>query len=140
MERNFRNYLIWEEPSESEDRLDIVPRQDKLNQEEISALFQIEVSNRLAQDREVLLLNAPVQISCEPSVGSVTVDLLIFGTPPYILRRDGEVIDEGLSPRSFPYEDPINDKTNQPQKVCYEAEDDDGNSHKVCCTVQPLSS
>jgi len=137
MERNFHNYLIWKEPSESENRLDIVPRRDTFNQEEISALFQVDVSNRLAQDRELLLLNAPVQITCESSVGNAKVDLLIFGTPPYILRRDGEVIARRLFPEDFPYSDSNPNTTNQPQRVCYEVEDDDGDAHEVCCTVQP---
>ena len=137
MERNFRNYLIWEEPND--DRLDIVPRRDKFNQEEISALFQVELSNRLAQDRELLLLNAPVQITCESSVGNATVDLLIFGTPPYILRRDGEVIARRLYPKDFPYSDSRPNTSNQPQQICYEVEDDGGDAHEVCCTVQPPS-
>lgn len=138
MKRNFRNYLIWD--SADEDRLDIVPHRDKFNQEEISALFQVDLSNRLAQDRELLLLNAPVQIDCESSAGNaIIVDLLIFGTPPYILRRDGEEIDKKLSPKDFPYEDSNLNTGNQPQQICYEVEDDDGNADEVCCTIQPSS-
>ena len=134
MKRNFRNYLIWD--SAKEDQLDIVPRQDRFNQEEISALFQVDLSNRLAEDRELLLLNAPVQITCESSAkGAIMVDLLIFGTPPYILRRDGEVIDRRLHPGDFPYEDQSPNTGNQPQQICYEVEDDDGNADEVCCTV-----
>jgi len=135
IERNFRNYIVWEEPNE--DRLEIVPRQDEFNQDEIAALFQVEVSNDLAQDRELLLLNAPVQIECETTTGSATVDLLIFGMPPYILRRDGDTIARRLTPEDFPYDDPDPNTSNQPQEVCYEVEDDDGNTHEVCCTVQP---
>lgn len=135
MTRNYRNYLIWEEPDGN--RLEVVPMRDSLNTEEIQNIFTTQISDDLLRQGEALLTNAQVQISCSSSGGDVTIFLSIIGAPPYIIRRDGVEIESRLQPSDFPYTDLDPNQSQQAEEICYEIESDRGNTNEVCCTVQP---
>lgn len=135
MARNYRNYLIWEEPDGN--RLDVVPMRDSLNTEEVQSLFTTQIGNGLLNQGEALLTNAQVQITCSPSGSDAIINLSIIGEPPYILRRGDTEIESRLRPPDFPYTDANPNTTQQPQEICYEIESDRGNVNSSCCTVQP---
>lgn len=127
IDRNASNLIVWEEPDGN--RL-LVERRDDMYSG-VEEVFNVEVSNNLQRDDEALVFNADVQIRCEASGGDIMIFLDILGTPPYVLRRNGGVIEEELAPADFPY----TDSSPPSGENCYEIEDFDSDTDETCCTV-----
>lgn len=127
IDRNGSNLIVWEKPDGN--RL-LVERRDDVYSS-VEEVFALEVTNNLQRENEVLVFNADVQIDCESSGGEITVFLRVLGNPPYILRRNGDVIEQELDPQDFPYVDSSPDSGEN----CYEIEDFDSNTDETCCTV-----
>jgi len=128
MSRNNRNFLIWEEGGEP---LEVAPKIDSLDAEEVESIFEREIGFEVEDTGKTVLFEADVQITCESAGGDVSVFLLVFGEPPYTLRRNGDVIQQSLLPEDFP----ITDSPQGTGEFCYELESADSNADETCCTV-----
>lgn len=56
IERNLRNFIEWRESDNS--TLDITPKLDDIDEDEVESIFDIELSSDLIEDDEVLSRNA----------------------------------------------------------------------------------
>lgn len=115
MNRNFKNYFVWEKPDE-EKALTLEPKRNVINAEEVQAIFDTEIGGTLLSGQTAVLGNAPVQISTEINTTfvedtnnvrnkSVEIFLDIEGAGPYTLKKDERVIGSGLQPSDFPFTD-----------------------------------
>lgn len=127
IDRNGSNLIVWEEPGG--DRLLVERRDDVYSGAE--EVFDIEISNELQEDDEAVAANSDVKVGCESGTQEITIFLQISGSPPYILRRNGEEIESGLSPGDFPYVDsPPNGGD-----VTYEIEDFESDTDETTCSI-----
>jgi Zn finger protein HypA/HybF involved in hydrogenase expression len=103
MKRNFKNYIIWEEPGD--DRLFLEAKKNLVNTEEIQAIFDTQINGTFLKEQEVVLKNAPVQISCEKDSTNIKIFLDVLGSLPLKIRRNGQEIASELFEADFPYVD-----------------------------------
>lgn len=107
MDRNFKNYFVWEEPGDR--KLVLEGRKNLVNTEEIQAIFDTQITNELATGETALLRNASIQISTELQKSfrnrSIKIYLDVAGSPPYTLIRDEREIETNLRESDFPFVD-----------------------------------
>lgn len=126
--RNDRNFLIFESDG---DAINIEPRLEKLNREELDQFFNRNFSFAIEQNQQAILFDQPVRIACEVNDSVVTVFLLIEGEQPYSIEREGTEIASGLTPDDFPYED----NPEQKGEYCYTITDQLSDTDETCCVV-----
>lgn len=56
IERDSRNFIEWREPDDT--TLDIVPKADSIDEEEVEAIFDVQFTTDLVEDDEVLSRNS----------------------------------------------------------------------------------
>jgi hypothetical protein len=128
IERNFKNNIVFDDSIE--DKLLLESRDDVFDQDLINKLFNTAISDSLIDDQEVLGVSVGVLIDASKNGNIVTISLLIEGTAPYSLTRDGTEIEADLEASDFPYED----SPSLNGEVCYVLEDSNGNSDENCVT------
>jgi len=60
IERNSRNFIIWEKP-DGTTTLDLVPKLDNVDEDEIDSIFDTDVTSDLVEENEVLSRNSSVE-------------------------------------------------------------------------------
>lgn len=56
IERDSRNFIEWQEPDGA--TLDIAPKVDNIDEEEVEAIFDVQLTTDLVEDDEVLSRNS----------------------------------------------------------------------------------